>query len=134
MFGLFGLYEGQKTKKGQKKLLPNEKSNKKIFTSQIFFDLCDLGAWWSSTLVAFFWEKSGFWGSRKLVLKKVWATILCFFVSCSLPKDTACRWFGGLLLLRWGMPQLHSTPKIGQWKLKCKICWTVVHKVNIMLL
>ena len=61
-----------------------EKSNKKNFPSQIFFDLCDLGAWSSSTLVAFFWEKSGFWGSRKLVLKKVWAMILCFFLSRSL--------------------------------------------------
>ena len=61
-----------------------EKSNKKNFPSQIFFELCDLGDSRSLTLVAFFWEKSGFWGSRKLVLKKVLVAILCFFVRCSL--------------------------------------------------
>ena len=61
-----------------------EKSNKKNFPSQIFFDLCDLGASWSLTLVAFFWEKSGFWGSRRLVLKKVLVSIFCFLASCSL--------------------------------------------------
>ena len=55
-----------------------EKSNKKNFPSQIFFDLCDLGASWSLTLVAFFWEKSGFWGSRKLVFKNCWLQVFDF--------------------------------------------------------
>ena len=61
-----------------------EKSNKKNFPSQIFFDLCDLGASWSLTLVAFFWEKSGFWGSRKLVLKKARVSTVRCLVRCSL--------------------------------------------------
>ena len=61
-----------------------EKSNKKNFPSQIFFDLCDLGASWSLTLVAFFWEKSGFWGSRKLVLKKARVSTVWFLVRCRL--------------------------------------------------
>ena len=95
-FSAFVAFKGLKRpKKAEKKTFAKwlrivqfgEKSNKKNFPSQIFFDLCDLGASWSLTLVAFFWEKSGFWGSRKLVLKKVWATILCFFVSCSLMLD-----------------------------------------------
>ena len=61
-----------------------EKSNKKNFPSQNFFDLCDLGESRSLTVVAFYWEKSDFWGSRRLVLKKVLVAILCFFVRCSL--------------------------------------------------
>ena len=61
-----------------------EKSNKKIFPSQNFFDLCNLGESRSLTLVAFFLEKSGFWGSRRLVLKKVLVASLWFFVRCSL--------------------------------------------------
>ena len=65
-----------------------EKSNKKNFPSQNFFDLCDLGESRSLTLVAFFWEKSGFWGSRRLLLKKVLVSILCFLVSCSLAVHT----------------------------------------------
>ena len=61
-----------------------EKSNKKNFPSQNFFDLCDLGESRSLTVVAFYWEKSDFLGSRRLVLKKVLVAILCFFVRCSL--------------------------------------------------
>ena len=61
-----------------------EKSNKKNFPSQNFFDLCDLGESRSLTVVAFFWEKSDFWGSRRLVLKKVLVSIFCFLASCSL--------------------------------------------------
>ena len=92
-FSAFVAFKGLKRpKKAEKKTFAKwlrivqfgEKSNKKNFPSQIFFDLCDLGASWSLTLVAFFWEKSGFWGSRKLVLKKVLVAILCFFVRCSL--------------------------------------------------
>ena len=69
-----------------------EKSNKKNFPSQIFFELCDLGDSRSLTLVAFFWEKSGFWGSRKLVLKKARVSTVWFLARCSLLCTNLENW------------------------------------------
>ena len=92
-FSAFVAFKGLKRpKKAEKKTFAKwlrivqfgEKSNKKNFPSQNFFDLCDLGESRSLTVVAFYWEKSDFWGSRRLVLKKVLVAILCFFVRCSL--------------------------------------------------
>ena len=86
IFGLWPLWrpQGQKRPKKQVwlKMLRivqfGEKSNKKIFPSQNFFDLCNLGESRSLTLVAFFQEKSGFWGSRKLVFKNCWLRVFDF--------------------------------------------------------
>ena len=53
-----------------------------------FFELCDLGESWSLPLVAFFWIKSGFWSSRKLLLKKRLLRFLHFLVRYSLVYTT----------------------------------------------